>query len=126
VERLGLRRQDRRAGQRADGRAHHAAAGFDARISRLTPERVAEIARRGKTVRLISRARRIGGRVSLRVRAEVLDRCDILAATPGTFEPDPVPHRPDGHLRHGLIEPTVEQTAYGVFSDLVNLTRVSG
>jgi len=24
------------------------------------------------------------------------------------------------------IEPTVEQTAYGVFSDVVNLTRVSG
>ena len=95
-------------------------------ISRLTPERVAEIARRGKTVRLISRARRIGGRLSLRVRAEVLDRCDILAATPGTsnlilFHTDLM-----GTFGTVSIEPTVEQTAYGVFSDVVNLTRVSG
>jgi homoserine dehydrogenase len=95
-------------------------------IVRLTPERVAEIARQGKTVRLISRARRTGGRVSLRVRAEVLDRCDILAATPGTsnlilFHTDLM-----GTFGTVSIEPTVEQTAYGVFSDLVNLTRLSG
>ena len=95
-------------------------------IAKLTPERVTEIARRGKTVRLISRARRTGGRVSLRVRAEVLDRCDILAATPGTsnlilFHTDLM-----GTFGTVSIEPTVEQTAYGVFSDLVNLTRVSG
>ena len=95
-------------------------------IARLTPERVAEIARRGKTVRLISRARRTGGRVSLRVRAEVLDRCDILAATPGTsnlilFHTDLM-----GTFGTVSIQPTVEQTAYGVFSDLVNLTKQSG
>jgi homoserine dehydrogenase len=95
-------------------------------ILKLTPERVAEMARRGKTVRLISRARRTGGRVSLRVRAEVLDRCDILAATPGTsnlilFHTDLM-----GTFGTVSIEPTVEQTAYGVFSDVVNLTRVSG
>ena len=95
-------------------------------ISRLTPERVAEIARQGKTVRLISRARRTGGRVSLRVRAEVLDRCDILASTPGTsnlilFHTDLM-----GTFGTVSIEPTVEQTAYGVFSDVVNLTRLNG
>jgi homoserine dehydrogenase len=95
-------------------------------ISRLTPQRVADIARRGKTVRLISRARLTGGRISLRVRAEVLDRCDILAATPGTsnlilFHTDLM-----GTFGTVSIEPTVEQTAYGVFGDLVNLTRVSG
>ena len=95
-------------------------------IVRLTPERVAEIARRGKTVRLISRARRIGGRVSLRVRAEVLDRCDIMACTPGTsnlilFHTDLM-----GTFGTVSIEPTVEQTAYGVFSDLVNLTKRNG
>jgi homoserine dehydrogenase len=95
-------------------------------ILKLTPERVAEMARRGKTVRLISRARRTGGRVSLRVRAEVLDRCDILAATPGTsnlilFHTDLM-----GTFGTVSIEPTVEQTAYGVFSDVVNLTRLSG
>ena len=93
-------------------------------IAKLTPERIAEIARRGKTVRLISRARRVGGRVSLRVRAEVLDRCDILASTPGTsniilFHTDLM-----GTFGTVSIDPQVEQTAYGVFSDLADLATV--
>ena len=75
----------------------------------------------GKTVRLISRGRRTAGGVSLRVRAEVLDRADILATTPGTsnlilFHTDLM-----GTFGTISIEPGVEQTAYGVFSDLVNL-----
>jgi homoserine dehydrogenase len=60
------------------------------------------------------------------VRAEVLDRCDILACTPGTsnlvlFHTDLM-----GTFGTVSIEPTVEQTAYGVFSDLVNLTNLNG
>jgi homoserine dehydrogenase len=90
-------------------------------IARLTPERVQEIARRGKTVRLVSRGRAGKSGVNLRVRAEVLDRCDILAATPGTtnlilFHTDLM-----GTFGTVSIEPQVEQTAYGVFSDLVNI-----
>ncbi len=92
-------------------------------IGRLTPGRVQEIARQGKTVRLISRARRSGSRISLRVRAEVLDRSDILAAAQGTsnlilFHTDLM-----GTFGTVSIDPGVEQTAYGVFSDLVALTR---
>src|SRR5207237_9752258 len=52
-------------------------------IVRLTPERVQEIAAEGKTVRLISRGRRTPQGISLRVRAEVLRRDDLLACTPG-------------------------------------------
>jgi len=90
-------------------------------IARLTPERVQELARKGKTVRLISRGRRTGSKLSLRVRAEVLDRCDILAATPGTsnillFHTDLM-----GTFGTVSIDPQVEQTAYGVFGDLVEL-----
>jgi homoserine dehydrogenase len=90
-------------------------------ITRLTPERVMEMARDGKTVRLVSRARRTGGKVSLRVRAEVLERNDLLACTPGTsnlilFHTDLM-----GTFGTVSIEPGVEQTAYGVFSDLVSL-----
>jgi homoserine dehydrogenase len=90
-------------------------------IGRLTPARVQEMVRQGKTVRLISRGRRDKGGVKLRVRAEVLDRCDILAATPGTtnlilFHTDLM-----GTFGTVSIEPKVEQTAFGVFSDLVNL-----
>ncbi len=94
-------------------------------IGKLTPERVREIASQGKTVRLISRAhrapRRTPGAVSLRVRAEVLDRADPLASAPGTsnvllFHTDLM-----GTFGVVSINPTVEQTAYGVFADLVEL-----
>ena len=90
-------------------------------IARLTPERIEELARKGKTVRLISRARRTGSKLSLRVRAEVLDRCDILASAPGTsnillFHTDLM-----GTFGTVSIDPQVEQTAYGVFGDLVDL-----
>jgi homoserine dehydrogenase len=90
-------------------------------IARLTPERVMEMAREGKTVRLVSRGRRTSGGVSLRVRAEVLERSDLLACTPGTsnlilFHTDLM-----GTFGTVSISPGVEQTAYGVFSDLVSL-----
>ena len=90
-------------------------------ISRLTPERVQELVRKGKTVRLISRGKRNGSKLSLRVRAEVLDRCDILACTPGTsnillFHTDLM-----GTFGTVSLDPQVEQTAYGVFSDLADL-----
>jgi homoserine dehydrogenase len=93
-------------------------------IARLTPSRVQELARKGKTVRLISRGRRSGSKFSLRVRAEVLDRWDILASTPGTsnvilFHTDLM-----GTFGTVSINPQVEQTAYGVFSDLVDLSRI--
>ena len=92
-------------------------------ITRLTPERIHEINGHGKTVRLISRGRRTASGLSLRVRAEVLDRCDVLACTPGTsnlilFDTDLM-----GTFGTLSIDPGVEQTAYGVFADLVELQR---
>jgi homoserine dehydrogenase len=92
-------------------------------ITRLTPERMRKIVSEGKTVRLISRGRRTPGGLSLRVRAEVLDRCDVLACTPGTsnlilFHTDLM-----GTFGTVSIDPGVPQTAYGVFSDLVDLSR---
>lgn len=92
-------------------------------ISRLTPEKMAEIGAEGKTVRLISRGKRAGSGVTLRVRAEVLDRGDLLACTPGTsnlilFDTDLM-----GTFGTVSIDPGVDQTAYGVFSDLASLPR---
>ncbi|HEX3744776.1 MAG TPA: hypothetical protein VHW09_12630 [Bryobacteraceae bacterium] len=93
-------------------------------ISRLTPEGVQELNRKGKTVRLISRGKRTGSRLALRVRAEVLDRADILACTPGTsniilFDTDLM-----GTFGTVALDPQVEQTAYGVFSDLVEVAAL--
>ena len=91
-------------------------------IARLTPSRLAEINRQGKTVRLVSRAHRNSRGLTLRVRGEVLDRRDLLASTPGTsnlilFHTDLM-----GTFGTVSINPQVEQTAYGVFSDLVSLS----
>jgi homoserine dehydrogenase len=93
-------------------------------IARLTPERVRAIATQGKTVRLVSRGRKVKGKLNLRVRAEVLDACDLLAATPGTtnlilFQTDLM-----GTFGTVSIQPQVDQTAYGVFSDLVNIAAL--
>jgi homoserine dehydrogenase len=92
-------------------------------ITRLTPDRVRELAASGRTVRLVSRGRLSGKGVSLRVRAEVLRRDDLLACTPGTsnlllFHTDLM-----GTFGTVSIDPGVEQTAFGVFSDLAGLTK---
>lgn len=90
-------------------------------IGSLTPERMQAMAREGKTVRLVSRASRTASGMTLKVRALVMDRTDLLACTPGTsnlilFHTDLM-----GTFGTVSIEPGVEQTAYGVFSDLVSL-----
>jgi homoserine dehydrogenase len=90
-------------------------------IARLTPERVQALARAGKTVRLVSRARRHADGVKLRVRAEVLDRGDPLAGVRGTsnlilFHTDLM-----GTVGTVSIDPGVEQTAYGVYADLLEI-----
>jgi homoserine dehydrogenase len=90
-------------------------------IGRLTPERVQALAAAGKTVRLVSRAKRSQGRISLRVRAEVLDRTDILASVPGTSNLLLLHTDHMGTLGTVSIAPEVRQTAYGVFIDLVDL-----
>ncbi len=90
-------------------------------IGRLTPARVQELDRKGKTIRIVSRGKRTAGGVKLRVRAEVLDRTDLLASVAGTsnlilFQTDLM-----GELGTVSIRPTVDQTAYGLFSDLVGI-----
>jgi homoserine dehydrogenase len=90
-------------------------------ITRLTPERVQALARAGKTVRLISRARRGPRGVALRVRAEVLDKTDLLASVQGTSNLLLLHTDLMGTIGTVSISPTVEQTAYGVFADLVDI-----
>jgi homoserine dehydrogenase len=92
-------------------------------IGRLTPERVAELAAARKTVCLVSRARRTAHGVKLRVRAEVLDETDILASVQGTSNLLLIHTDLMGTVGTVSISPTVEQTAYGLFSDLVDIAR---
>ena len=90
-------------------------------ITRLTTERVQELARAGKTVRLISRARRGSSGLTLRVRAEVLDRNDVLASVQGTSNILLLHTDLMGTIGTVSVSPAVEQTAYGVFADLVDV-----
>jgi homoserine dehydrogenase len=92
-------------------------------IGRLTLERVRKLAQERKTVCLVSRARRTAAGIRLRVRAEVLDDTDLLASVHGTsnlilFHTDLM-----GTIGTVSIAPGVEQTAYGVFSDLVDIAK---
>jgi homoserine dehydrogenase len=92
-------------------------------IGRLTPEKLIELKAQSKTVRLISRARTTSNGIKLRVRAEVVAESDILASARGTsslllFDTDLM-----GTVGTVEINPGVEQTAYGVFSDLIDIAR---
>lgn len=92
-------------------------------IGRLTPARLAELAAKGKTVRLISRAKRTARGVSLRVRAEVLPLTDPLAAAHGTSNLLFLRTDLMGTIGVLSLAPGVEQTAYGLFSDVVCIAR---
>ncbi len=92
-------------------------------IGRLTPARVAELARKGKTVRLVSRAKLTPRGVSLRVRAEVLPVTDPLAGTRGTSNLLLLRTDLMGTIGVMSLAPGVEQTAYGLFSDVVSIAR---
>lgn len=92
-------------------------------IRRLTPEKIAGLTSKEKTVRLVSRAHRGNGGLKMRVRAEVLDKTHPLAMARGTtslllLETDLM-----GTL--GILEtnPGVDQTAYGIFSDVADIAR---
>jgi homoserine dehydrogenase len=92
-------------------------------IARLTPEKLLTLKEQGKTIRLVSRARCTANGLKLRVRAEVIEETDVLASARGTsslllFDTDLM-----GTIGTVEINPGVEQTAYGVFSDVVDIAR---
>jgi homoserine dehydrogenase len=92
-------------------------------IGRLTTERVQELGAKNKTVMLVSRARRTPEGLKMRVRAEVLDSDDMLATTKGTSNLILLDTDLMGTVGTVSISPTVNQTAYGVFADLVDIAR---
>jgi homoserine dehydrogenase len=92
-------------------------------VARLTPEKLLTLKQQQKTIRLVSRARSSPNGIKLRVRAEVLEETDILASARHTsslliFDTDLM-----GTIGTVELNPGVEQTAYGVFSDLVDIAR---
>jgi homoserine dehydrogenase len=92
-------------------------------IGRLTPARVEEIATKRKTICLVSRATQTTAGLKLRVRAEVIDDTDLLATMHGTSNILLLHTDLMGTVGTVSLSPTVDQTAYGVFSDLVEIAR---
>jgi homoserine dehydrogenase len=90
-------------------------------IARLTPERLTELAKSRKTVALVCRGRLGPSRVRLRVRAEVLNDNDPLASIHGTSNLLLLHTDLMGTIGTLGISGGVELTAYGLFSDLVDV-----
>jgi homoserine dehydrogenase len=76
-----------------------------------------------KTVCLISRGRCTASGIKLRVRAEVIDEDNILASVHGTSNLILLHTDLMGTVGTVSISPGVEQTAYGLFSDLVDIAK---
>jgi homoserine dehydrogenase len=93
-------------------------------IGQLTSEKLEYLKVRGKTVCLVSRGKRTeDGRVKLRVRAEVLPVTDMLATAQGTSNFLLLHTDIMGTIGTVSISPGVDQTAYGLLCDLVDITR---
>ena len=90
-------------------------------IGTYTPKWLLRLNSEGKTVRLVSRARRENGKLRISAGPEILPKTDILAAMPGTsnlilFETDLM-----GTFGTVSLQPGVAQTAFGVYADLVSI-----
>ncbi len=93
-------------------------------IGDLTVDVALENAKKGQTVVLVSRARYLeDGTLDLRVAPETLPHADLLATARGTSNLLLLHTDLMGTIGTMSIDPGVEQTAYGVFSDLVDISR---
>ena len=93
-------------------------------IGRLTPERILELAKSRKTVCLVSRAHLTPAGVKVRVRGEVVDETDLLASVEGTSNLLLLHTDLMGTVGTLVIKSGVEQTAYGLFSDAVDIAQL--
>jgi homoserine dehydrogenase len=92
-------------------------------IREATPEYVQALARDGKQLCLVSRAERLGADLVLRTQPEILADNDILAAVQGTSNLLLLHTDLMGTVGTVSIDPGVEQTAYGIFSDIIDIAR---
>jgi homoserine dehydrogenase len=90
----------------------------------IAPGAIRARAQAGETTLLVSRAARSeSGALSVSVGPESVAKCDLLATGGGTSNLLLLHTDVMGTLGIVSIEPGVEQTAYGLFSDLVDVAR---
>ncbi|MBV9264801.1 MAG: homoserine dehydrogenase [Acidobacteriaceae bacterium] len=93
-------------------------------LGELKGEELRRLAAEDKTIVLVSRGTRTAdGSIQLQVTPEILPRTDMLASGGGTsnvllFDTDLM-----GTIGTVTVNPGVEQTAYGLFSDLVDIAK---
>ena len=92
-------------------------------IGELTTDEAIELERTGQTVMLVSRGELTDGTVRLQVRPETIPATDILASARGTSNLLLLHTDLMGTVGTISINPGVEQTAYGLFCDLVDVAR---
>jgi homoserine dehydrogenase len=83
----------------------------------------AKLAKSGQMIQLVSSGERVQGSLRLRVWPEVLSQDDLLATVPGTSNILLLDTDLMGTMGTLSINPGVRQTAYGLFSDLVDIAR---
>jgi homoserine dehydrogenase len=89
----------------------------------MDPREPARLAKSGKTVQLVSSGERRNGSIRLQVQPEVLQNTDLLAMVPGTSNLLLLDTDLMGTIGILSIDPGVQQTAYGLFSDLVDIAK---
>ena len=94
-------------------------------IGAFTAEQVRGLAEQGKTVSLISRGVTTPDGVRLSVHPEILRDTDMLATVQGTSNLILLDTDLMGTIGTVSISPGVEQTAYGLFSDLVDIVETT-
>jgi homoserine dehydrogenase len=92
-------------------------------IRSFTTRQIVDLTREGKTAVLMSRGERDGDKIRLIVRPEVLPVTDLLATAKGTSNVLLLHTDLMGTVGTVAIRPGVEQTAYGLFSDLVDIAK---
>jgi len=92
-------------------------------IEHVTTERAVELRRAGKTIVLVSRAQRDSGNLRLNVQPEVVSEMDLLAAAKGTSNTILLHTDLMGTIGMVSLNPGVEETAYGMFTDLVDIAK---
>lgn len=92
-------------------------------ISHLTTEEVVSASRAGQTVLLVCRGERVEGGVRLVIRPETVSQSDLLASPKNTSNVILLHTDLMGTVGAISIDPGVDQTAYGLFADLVDIAR---
>jgi homoserine dehydrogenase len=92
-------------------------------VGDVTPDYVQGLVREGKHLCLVSRAERKDSGLVLQTQPEVVDETDLLAVMQGTSNLLLLHTDLMGTVGMVSIAPGVEQTAYGVFADVVDIAR---